>query len=221
MSIKLKNILSNQAIKYPSTSFTLIEMMVSIGIITIVIVTATGIYLFSIGPQQKTTATANLQQDGQLILNMIAKDIRQNKIDYSDYPCGISCSCTTNDWLTLTDETNRIKYLRCEVGSNTLCDSGPNCALKKCRGTGCGSQEACNSNFKEVTMKDVSVWNFQVTICPGCNPFSGSCSCESPCYQNPQVTVVLELKSYKERIGERRIKLQQTIPQRYQEKSYY
>lgn len=201
-------------------SFTLVEMVVSIGIIITVIVSAVGIYIFSIGPQQKTTAAANLQQDGQLIFNMIAKDIRQNEIDYDDYlslPCG--CSCTeAQNYLSLTDGTNRIKYIRCTQGASPqFCTSGSNCGLRKCRGTSCGDGSTCNTNFKEVTMKDVSVENFKAVVCPSCDPFEAS----QTCFLNPQVTIILELKSYKEKIGERRIKLQQTIPQRYQEKSLY
>ncbi|MEO0076305.1 MAG: prepilin-type N-terminal cleavage/methylation domain-containing protein, partial [candidate division WOR-3 bacterium] len=196
--------------------FTLIEMLVSIGIITIVIITAVGIYLFTIGPQQKTTATTNLQQDGQLIMNMIAKDVRQNQINYSDYPtCVENCTSIERNYLTLVDSlispSLKIKYLRCKIGGGA-CDSSSDCSLKKCRGSTCNDFEDCTnlSNFKDVTMKDVTVTNFKVILNPGCDPFqSGTCSdCDPPnCFKNPEVTIILELKSYKEKVGERRIRL--------------
>ncbi|MGC9049134.1 MAG: hypothetical protein ACP5IX_02875 [Patescibacteria group bacterium] len=212
MSIKIKNNLI--------ASFTLIELIISVGIIVVVIISAVGVYLYSIGPQQKTIATTNLQQDGQLIFNLIAKDIRANQIDYDYYGCLTDCS-TPTDVLALTDAASPatfIQYRRCKYGENTDCTgaAGEICALKKCRGSTCGD---CTTEgvWGEVTMADISVTKFDVYICPSCDPFIS----EATKYQIPQATIVLELKSRKEKFGEHRIRLQQTIPQRYQEKGRY
>jgi hypothetical protein len=66
-------------------------------------------------------------------------------------------------------------------------------------------------------MADTYITRFDVYLNPSCDPFASNATE----YQIPQVTIVLELKSYKERFGERRIKLQQTVRQVYQEKSQY
>lgn len=215
MLVEFKNIPNSQMTKSLSDSFTLIEMMVSISIIIMVIISAIGIYMYVIGPQQKITATADLQQDGQWIMNLIAKDIRANQVDYDAYGGIISSGGVAYLYLVNNVGDEKITYRACNSNNND-CQGGQGCVLKK--KTGSSAATSCtDSDLKQISMTDVNIETFKLYIVPTEDPFtSGATS-----FQNPKVTVVLELKSYKERVGERRVKLQQTIPQRHQEKRYY
>lgn len=207
----------NKLFRIKNLGFTLIEMIVSVGVISLVLVGAVGIYIFTIGPQQKITASANLQQDGQYILNAITKDARGYLVNYNYYGVVVN----PIEYLALVDDlstpTIYTNYRLCQSGAHTDCVPNQVCALKKCTLDPASCGDCTSENWRQVTMADVSIEKFESYIKPTTNPFvSGSII-----YQSPQITVILELKSYKEKTGEHRLKLQQTINQRYQEKGNY
>jgi type II secretory pathway pseudopilin PulG len=202
-----------------SKSFTLLELIVSVSIIVGVIIVVVGIYIYTIGPQQKLIAKTNLQQDGQLIFNLLAKDIRTYHWNYGSF-------CVTNPlyFVSLIDESTNpnilIKYRRCKWQGSpptiSNCDVGEtNCFLAKCVSPTCSDD--CDSSYKQISMSDNYVTKFEIYLQPLCNPYSS----ESKEYQNPQVTILLEMKSYRRKFGEQWLKIQETIPQRYQEKSQF
>ncbi|MCD6471026.1 type II secretion system protein [bacterium] len=194
-------------IKNINHSFTLIEMIVSMAIIVVAITTVAAIYIYSIGSQEKITATTKLQQDAQFVLETMAKDIREYQIDYSSYTDPIPQPTST---LILIDSSNnRIQYRR----NPTTCTKDNPCRLEKCTQSG----TCTDSDFHPVSTSDVSISRLDFYIQPDSNPFSSGATS----YRNPSVTIVIELQSYKERFGAYRVKVQQTIPQRYQEKREY
>jgi type II secretory pathway pseudopilin PulG len=195
--------ISTQVAKHPSSrvpSFTLIELLVSLGIIVFVIIIATGIFVYTLGGQQKTTAIINLQQDGQYLISMIAKDVRDNWLDYSYY----SSLTTPEDELALVDDPDspQTHYVY-RYNSNAFC-------VEKCvQSTPCQS-----GNFYTLTMTDVKVSKLDFYIEPTTNPFTYGVNILTV----PRVTVVLELRSTKERFSGKQLRLQETIPQRREEK---
>ncbi len=183
--------------------FSFIELLVSLGIIIIVIVVAISIYVYTLGGQQKSTVAANLQQDGQYLLSMIAKDIRNNRVDYNSYTTPISNPVYT---LYLVDDSSPT-YTYYAYRYNALQSRVENCREKS------GSQ--CQDNdFKPVSMTDVKVSRFEFYIEPVTDPFTS----EMTIVTLPRVTSILELYSEKERFGEKRLHLQETVPQRVEEK---
>src|SRR6056297_3838695 len=66
-------------------SFTLIELMVSLSVLVLVILAAMAIYLRVIGTREKTVGQLNIQEDGQFLMTLMAKDLRANQIDYDNY----------------------------------------------------------------------------------------------------------------------------------------
>ncbi|MDD2646396.1 MAG: prepilin-type N-terminal cleavage/methylation domain-containing protein [Patescibacteria group bacterium] len=189
--------------------FSLLELIVSVGLISIIIVVATGIYIYAIGSQQKSSVNADLQQDGQNLLSKITKDIRDKRINYSYYTAGVD---TPEDALALINDndSSSANYIytvyyfnafskraeRCEsVGNATYCDS-------------------VSVNFEPVTMLDIQVEKLNFYIDPTTNPYTAGATT----FTVPRVTTVLELSSQKERFGQKYVRLQQTISQRYEEK---
>ena len=217
----------NQNIK--KSAFTLIELIVSVAIITIVILATLGIYVYVIGSREKTLSQINLQQDGQYIMNLVAKDIRANKIDYSAYTsCDEhinGCSCDTK-WCGISGASgnNTTCPHECSLGSKCidspehelqLIDENNNTTtyqldskkVQKCYFD--GSTTTCQ--YISMT-KDLSVTKLDFYICPRTNPFIPG----SKIYKNPRVTIILTLESNTEKNGKKTLTIQQTVAQRYE-----
>lgn len=195
-----------KAPKRLSTSFTLVELIVSLGIIIVVVVSAVGIYVYTLGGQQKSVATVNLQEDGQYLLSMIAKDARNNWLDYDYYPDGMVD--TPDDELALVndpDSPQTYYVYRYDASGRQV---------EKCQNSGYACDPSDPAHFIGLTMTDVKVEKLDFYIEPISNPYTQGATNIDP----PRVTTVLELRSEKERIGEKRLKLQQTIHQRREEK---
>ena len=195
---------------YNKKAFTLVELMVSVGIIIVVVLSAMGIYIKVIGTRQKSVGQLNIQEEGQYLMSLIVKDVRAGMVDYSAYDgnyCGVLGAGGVTEQLCLldfSDTQNQISYKR-EVNAIRG-------YLEKCKGVVAGD-DYCddNDNYDSITMEDVSIERLDFYIMPTSNPFTPG----SEEYNNPKVTVVLKLKSLIEKIGEKELVLQQTIPQRH------
>ena len=187
------------------TGFTLIEMLVSVGILTVILVAAVGIYVYAIGSQQKSTANANLQEDGQNILAMTSKDVRAMRIDYDYYPSGIIPAPTST--LALIDDYDSASVTRVVYRYKSTSQT-----IERCKQVGA----SCDSDakFEAMNMSDVLIQRLDFYISPTSTPFvAGAATITSP-----RVTVIMDLGSQKERFGQKTIRLQQTLNPRYEEK---
>ena len=194
MAINLKSL----NLKRSRFSFTVIELLVSITIINVIILTAVGIYMLAIGSRQKTISQTTLQQEGQYIMSLIAKDIRSSKVNYSAYGGAISNPTATLALLDLTvTPAANVSYFRELAGSQYF--------LKKQIGAG---------PAQAVTANDINVERLDFYIYPTTDPIVHG----STTFENPKVTIVIKLKSLKERPGQSTLTLQQTILQKWLEK---
>lgn len=185
--------------------FTLIELMVSLGVLVMAIVSATGVYLQVIGTREKSLGQLHLQEDGQYLMSLIVKDIRGGRVDYDSY----TSITTPEDELYLLDFSspqNSIRY------KSDLTSSG-NCALTRCVLQRCQATN-CASNYQDITMTNSSIERLDFYISPTTDPFSPG----STTYEHPRVTIVLRLKSLIEKPGAKDLILQQTVPQRYSQR---
>lgn len=208
-SVLRKALFRGQFLK--GAGFTLIEMLVSISITAMAIVGATGIYLRIIGTREKTLGQLNIQGDGQYLMSLMVKDIRANRIDYSDYSSPIVNPVGELSLLNSSD--NQIKY---RVNPDTPVENGAclaasgRCTLQRCENTDCTD----DNNFQTITMVNVSIERLDFYILPTTNPFVAG----SSTYTHPRATIILKLKSLLEKGTTKNLILQQTIPQRYIER---
>ncbi len=184
-------------------AFTLIELMVSLSILVLVILAAMAIYLRVIGTREKTVGQLNIQEDGQFLMTLIAKDVRANQIDYDNY--GDYCSSITDSntavgelCLENVSETQEIIYKKETQGDIDV--------IKKCQATNC-----TDSDFSTISMSKLEVKRFDIYIKPDSEPFTAG----STSYVHPRATIVLKLESLLEKDPPKPLILQQTIPQRY------
>lgn len=189
------------------TGFTLVEMLVSVGILAVVIVAAVGIYVYAIGSQQKSTANANLQEDGQNILAMISKDTRAMRVNYSYYPGSPPTIPSPTSTLALIDD-----YDSSATTTIVYTYNATNKQIKRCRQAGA----ACDSDnkFEVMNMSNVLIQRLDFYISPSTDPSAtGAANVTST-----RVTVIMDLNAQQERFGQKTIRLQQTLNPRYEEK---
>jgi len=99
--IKLKN------------GFTLMELMVSVGVLGILIVSATALFFSSIRGGGKVEVTTTVKQNGQVALNTIEQKMRNAK-------SVVSCVSTPSTSINLVDQNDQTMDFECvDVGQDT------------------------------------------------------------------------------------------------------
>lgn len=72
--------------RFKKDGFTLIEMIVSLGVFTIIALISAGSFLIVLGAQKKSISAGNIQENLRITLEMMAKEIRTG----TSYYCGSS-----------------------------------------------------------------------------------------------------------------------------------
>lgn len=205
---KAPSIILNNRQFLKSAGFTLIELMVSMGILVIAVMSAMGIYINVIGTREKGLGQLNIQEDGQYLMILIVKDVRASMIDYDNYGESKDCGAVPEnglvDMLCLKDfDGNEIRY------KTTLTEracASDRCIIKRCKDSDCEEVD-----YQSITMTNVSIERLDFYINPTSDPFFAG----STTYTHPRATIVLKLKSLIEKTGQKELVLQQTVPQRY------
>ncbi|TSC95582.1 MAG: hypothetical protein Athens101410_456 [Parcubacteria group bacterium Athens1014_10] len=177
-----------------SKGFTLVEMLISAAILAIIIVSACGIYLSTVGSQKKVGRMINILQDAQFVMESMVKRIRSLEIDYSytynfDGDTGINGDEAE---LALKDMSNPLFHLYYRLNGTKL-------------------EQNNGSGWLPVTMSTIEINSLKFYINPVTDPFRHS----SPGSKQPRVTIVITMKPLQ---GEDWLVLQQTIPQRFTQK---
>ena len=183
-------------------SFTLIELMVSLGITVVIILSAMGIYLRVIGTREQSLGDLNIQEEGQYIMGLIIKDIRAGQIDYDSYIGDLDEPENELLLLDFSDTVQQVRY-KSDLTASGDC-AGDRCVLQRCKGDPCG-------DYQDVTMSNISLERLDFYVNPVSDPFTAG----SENYDHPYITIILRLKSLVESSTTAEIVLQQTVSQRY------
>ena len=182
--------------KLSQNAFTLLELIISISILSSIFMAVMGIYLYSFSTQQKSLGSLNIQEDGQFLMNIITQDIRTGKVKYDYYPSGqVHAANSSTSTLALTVGTSTIVYQRVASGAINVIQRS----------------DDGGSTFQTMTMSTLNIKKMDFRVYPITNPEVTS----STTYYTPRVNVVLELDSTREKVGDRTARLQQTVPQRF------
>jgi type II secretory pathway pseudopilin PulG len=174
--------------------FTLLEMIIALGIFIILFSLSLGIYSYSLKAEQRTIQISKLQKEAQLIMEVLAKQIRSSKIDYSYYGGSVD-TLNGESELALLDINNNQTVFRFNSANHSL-----DVCSQDCGGAGI---------FTAIPAEQISVNNLVFFISPASNPFSLS----APPTEFPRVTVVINLRNLRGAFVQDLI-VQQTIPQR-------
>jgi prepilin-type N-terminal cleavage/methylation domain-containing protein len=121
--------------KHNNRGYTLLEIMVSVGLFTIVMVIAMGAYVTLIGLDRKTRATNDVTSNLSFVVESIARSIRTG----TEYMCGggpvgvADCIGGSSTFSFTNDQGSRITY-RLKANPNPpynntvgMCDTNPAC----------------------------------------------------------------------------------------------
>ncbi|MFA5021185.1 MAG: prepilin-type N-terminal cleavage/methylation domain-containing protein [Patescibacteria group bacterium] len=98
--------------------FTLIEILVTIGIFAIVMMVASAIFINVSNLQQQTANLAQLQNEGRYIIEKVAKEIRGRELDYGQMD--IDTDGSTDKLLFKSDEYGEVYEIAYDGGSKSI-----------------------------------------------------------------------------------------------------
>ena len=181
--------------KNSQKGFTLLEMILALGIFIILFTLTLGIYSYALRAEQKTTQLARLQKEAQLVMEVIAKKVRNSRIDYGWYTGGLT---SPEDSLALLDKSaeRTVFKLKTDALGNNLAI----CSLGAC---------ASDDDFAIIPDGNIVIASLNFYISPLVDPFTLD---ELPS-EHPRITVVIDLEHTQGGIT-RNMLVQQTIPQR-------
>ncbi len=187
-----------------SRGFTLMELLVVLTIFSMVVTTATDIFLLTNRSQRKIFGLERTQADARYTLEAIAREVRTGSIDYAYYAGRAAPLGVPDAELALIDSTNApIKFKVSDASNETLCadaNSRP-CLLVT---VGAASPAA-------ITPKNVAVRTAKFYVSPTSDPMTYDTT--SGTYASnvqPHVTIVLVLESRGDRAGEQSVVYLQT-----------
>lgn len=184
--------------------FTLMELLVVLTIFSMVVTTATDIFLLTNRSQRKIFGLERTQADARYTLEAIAREVRTGSVDYAYYAGRSTALATPDAELALIDATNSpLKFKVSDASNEALCadaNSRP-CLLVT---VGSGSPSA-------ITPKNVAVRTAKFYVSPGTDPMSYNVATGAYASNvQPHVTIVLVLESRGDRAGEQSVVYLQT-----------
>jgi len=149
--------------------FTLIEMIVVVGIFTTVVLIALNLYLTIANIQKRVLSLQKIQEDIRFAVESMAQQIRLSKINYSYYvakPIGLYPGAATVDTLALLNQTGDKVFFR--LNNNKL-------EYQSCPSTDTDPATICDETdypWQDVTPAEVKIKNLEFFITPSADPFS-------------------------------------------------
>ena len=190
--------------------FTFIEFIISLGIFAMVVIIILGVYINVTRVVVENQAQIELNQDGQIILNSMIKDIRRCEVAYQLYkPGGIPSGTKVVNFLLLketSDATSTVNYI-----AYRSCTSQGVAQIQKCYETDntCDLDESCDeeSEFKTLTAPFITADRLDFHINPNYNPFVETLGKKKA---HPRITTVIKLRSIRSTKKPHELILQQT-----------
>ena len=184
--------------------FTLMELVIVMGIVGMVLTSATDIFMMVSRAQRKIFALEKTQADARFTLEAMAREARSGMIDYPFYLASSTAVPAPTEDLALVDSYNtKMRFRKSGAGEESLCadaDSAP-CLLMSIAG---GSEAP-------LTPKGVVVRNVKFYIGPTRDPFDYVAADGGyAANEQPHVTIVLMLEGKGTRPEENSIVYAQT-----------
>ncbi|MEY4744820.1 MAG: hypothetical protein RL272_765 [Candidatus Parcubacteria bacterium] len=180
------------------------ELLVVLTIFSMVVTTATDIFLLTNRSQRKIFGLERTQADARYTLEAMVREVRTGSIDYAYYAGRASPLGTPDGELALIDGTNTpIKFKVSDAGSETLCADAQS---RPCLLVAIGANPPA-----AITPKNVAVRTAKFYVAPAADPLSfNSVSGTYASNAQPHVTIVLVLESRGDRAGEQSVVYLQT-----------
>lgn len=186
--------------------FSLMELLVVLGIFSTVVASATDIFLMAARSQRKVFSLERTQADARFTMEAMAREVRTGSINYAYYEDGLPASGSVDE-LALVDSSGKgIRFHKStEVADCADAASSP-CLMVTIEGGGTAP----------ITPKGVKVYNVAFYISPNSDPgYFDMATASYPVNTQPRVTIVLVMESAAQDPRERSIvQLQTTVANR-------
>lgn len=193
----------------PARGFTLMEMIVVMGLFSVIVVSATDIFVMANKAQRKVYGLERIQADARYAMEAVVREIRADRIDLEYYAARTAPLANPDTELALIDVSGQaIRFSQSDASQTASC---PDAQSAPCLLVSVGGGAPVS-----MTPKGVKVRSARFYVAPVVDPFSydvGTSSYASDV--QPHVTFVLTLETAGDRIGERSVvTLQTTAVQR-------
>jgi len=185
------------------------ELLVVLGIFSMVVTSTTDIFLLTSKSQKKIFGLERTQADARFTMEAIAREIRTGVIDYAYYAARIIPIGQPDTELALIDSNQTtLKFAMSDASTAGSC---PNASSTPCLLVSSGGAAPTS-----ITPKGVMVRNVRFYVAPLTDPNAFDISTGSYASTlQPRVTIVMVLESTAERAGERSVvSLQTTVTNR-------
>lgn len=181
------------------TGFTLLELIVAMGIFSIVLIIATGLFVSITRSQKRVQSLSKLQGDARFLIENMAQAVRIDGIDYSYYRDPDGDNDPSDAILNVSSSPQSTLVTKSAAGDRTVYWKLPGTnAISVCLQKStepfvkCWADSSNSSNFLPVTPTNVNITKFNVYISPGSDPFAIVAKAAIDC-KNKNINFVMEI----------------------------
>jgi Tfp pilus assembly protein PilW len=173
-----------------TSGFTLIEAVVAASVFAFVVVSLLGVYMSNLRLDSRSRAQRAISDNARFIMEFLAKEVRNGRIDYTAAACGGVVTSTSD--LCLVNQDGESEHIY---------GAGTDLAINKGSGT---------SNLNSTNVK---ITKLAFLVAPSHDPLTPS-SKASGYNEQPHVTVILEITSTSNR-DPVKLNIQSTLSENY------
>lgn len=171
----------------------MIEAVVATSVFAFFITSILGVYMSTLRLDSRTRAQRAVTDNARFIMEFLAKEVRNGRIDYD----ASGCNGTSNDTdLCIINQSNEAEHIYVENVGDLNGGRGTNLVIEKGAGTS-------NLNSSSVT-----VTKLKFLVSPSSDPFTGGSN------EQPHVTVIMQLTAQSNR-DPVKLDIQTTLSENY------
>lgn len=175
---------------FSEQGFTLAELVVVIGVFSLILVATSDIFMRSQKIQRRTAALERLQDDARYIMNKIASEIRAGAIDYGYYYKIITpppdLASSIEELAIINFDGKKLRFKKGDAPCPDVTVSAP-CILMTDQG------DISSPSWGSATSKTVRVEKLTFMISPSKDPFTPNEDGSYEADEQPRVTIILAL----------------------------
>ena len=178
--------------QHNSHGFTLMEMLVALGLFSLIMATGMDIYMMAGRAQRKVFTLERLQSDARYAMEAMTREVRTGAIDFSYYTGrGSALALPDSELALVSSDNSRLRFFKSTNSSQCADTSSSPCLLVS----------VDNGTPAAITPKGVKINSLGFYVTPNVDPFTFGVGGWLSNIQ-PHVTIVMSLLSVGSRAGE-------------------
>lgn len=174
--------------------FTLMEMLVALGLFSMIVATGMDIYLLAGRAQRKVFTLERLQSDARYAMEAMTREVRTGAIDFAYYVGrGTPLALPDSELALISSDNSRLRFHKSTTTDQSYCADATSVP--------CLLVTVDDGTPAAITPKGVTVTSLGFYVAPNVDPFTFGATGWSSNVQ-PHVTIVVSLRSVGGRIGE-------------------